>query len=181
MLVDLPYPLTVFHYALMQRSSIYLTILTAVQTVAQSLNLTDWNGNSVPIVVRKTAAYRQIVDDAARPPVIYVSRWKRERVEPKIFGDVVWVWYPVQITTVAGGNQDLNLHIDYYLQWREQLRRAFQAPTLGVFNPLDANIPLVWDSNMFPETLLDEAAIRKNYDVELLRIEFRSQEQRLLT
>ena len=162
----------------MPQASNYYSILAAVQSVIQGLNLTDWNSRAIPIVVRKTAAYRQQVDAASVPPVIYVSRAKKERVEPKIFNTstlgTVWVWYPVLISTVVGGNRDLNAHIDYYLNWRQTLREAFQSPTL-------AGVSAVWDSNMFPDTLLDEASIGKNYDIELLTVEFRTAEQRLTT
>lgn len=159
----------------MPQASNYYSILTAVQSVVQSLNLTDWNNNAVPVVVRKMGIYRQMVDAANPPPMIYVSRAKRpERVEPKVFGDTVWTWYPVLISTISGGNQDLNAHIDYYLHWRQLLREGFQGPTL-------AGVPAVWDTNMLSETLLDEGALVKNYDVELLTVEFRTSEQRLTT
>ena len=157
----------------MPQVSNFYDILIAVQSVIQSLALTDWNQKLVPVVVRKTAAYRQVVDAAYPPPVIYVSRAKKpERVEPKVFGDTVWVWYPVVISTIIGGNRDLNAHLDYYFAWRQQLRQAFQSPSVS-------GVPAVWDTNMLPETLLDEGAIGKNWDVELLTVEFRTSEQRL--
>lgn len=159
----------------MPQASNYYTILTAVQSVIQGLNLTDWNGRAISVVVRKTGAYRQQVDSASAPPVIYVSRAKKERVEPKVFNDTVWVWYPVLISTVVGGNRDLNAHIDYYLNWRQMLRESFQSATLAGASPP------VWDSNMYPDTLLDETSISKNYDIELLTVEFRTAEQRLTT
>lgn len=159
----------------MPQASNYYSILTAAQGAIQGLGLTDWNNNAVPVVVRKISSYRQVVDAANPPPVIYVARAKKpERIEPKVFGDTVWAWYPVLISTLAGGNQDLNTRIDFYLSWRQQLRRAFQGPTL-------TGVTAVWDTNMLPDTLLDEGAIRKNWDVELLTVEFRTSEQRLTT
>lgn len=159
----------------MPQASNYYSILTAVQSVINGLGLVDWNNNAVPVVVRKKPAFRQKVDSANPPPVIYVSRARKpERIEPKVFGDTVWAVYPVLISTLASGNQDLNAHIDFYLAWRQQLRRAFQGPQLS-------GASAVWDTNMLPETLLDEAAISKNWDVELLTVEFRTSEQRLTT
>ena len=157
----------------MPQSSTYFSILTAVQSVIQTLNLLDWNGNTVPSLVRKDAEFRQQVE-ANNPPFIYVARYKQERVEPKVFGDTVWVWYPVAINTVAAGNRDLNQHLDFYLSWRQKLRQSFQSPTLS-------GVTAVFDSNIYPDTLLDAAWIQKNYDVNLLRVEFKADETRGLT
>ena len=158
----------------MPQSSNYLDILSAVATAITNLALTDWNSKAVPVSVRKTAGYRAVVDAKYGPPVIYVSPGKKDRVEYPAFGDRVWVWYPVEISTIAGGDRDLNAHIDYYLMWRQQIRRALQAPTL-------AGVAAVWDNNMLPDRLLDSSAISKNYDVLLLTVEYRTTETRDLT
>src|SRR5579871_4398275 len=102
----------------MPQASNYYSILTAVQSVITALGLTDWNNKAVTVSLRKTPAFRRQVDANVPPPVIYVSRAKRpERVEPKVFNDTVWVWYPVLISTLTAGNQDLTVAIDYYLAW----------------------------------------------------------------
>ena len=158
----------------MPQSSNYLDILSAVATAITNLALTDWNSRAVPVVVRKMSSYRAVVDANYAPPVIYVSPGKRDRVEYPAFGDRVWVWYPVEISTIAGGNQDLNAHIDYYFMWRQQIRRALQAPTL-------TGAAAVWDNNMLPDRPIDPGAISKNYDILLLTVEYRTTELRDLT
>lgn len=159
----------------MPQASLFLDILNAVKSVIDTLSLTDWNSNAVPTIVRKTAAYRQQVDASYRPPTIFISpSHKGEQIKLLTFGDYIHPIYSVDVFTVAAGNQDLNVHIDYYLSWRQTLRRAFQGPTLS-------GVSAVWDTNMKPGSALDEATISKNYDVLLLTIEFQTSEQRLTT
>lgn len=156
----------------MPQASNYYSILSSVATAIQGLGLTDWNGKAVPVVVQKIFSRRRKVDVT---PSMFVSRAQRpERVQPLVFGDTVWVWYPVLISTVAAGNYDLVSQLDFYLSWRQQLRRAFQSATLS-------GVSAVWDTNMLPDSLLDEATINKSYDIELLTVEFRTSEQRLTT
>ena len=162
------------------QSSNYLDILNAAAAVVTGLGLTDWNGNVLPVHVRKIVINRQNVD--ARVPAIYVAPGhhipggggqkgggrggiKQEGVEETIFGPNIFVWYPVAINLIIASNQDVNTHLDYLLSWRQILRRTFQKPTL-------AGVPSVFNTVMHP--LINKAAENTlaNWDAELISVDF---------
>lgn len=170
--------------------SVYLDILNGVKGVVDSLSLTDWNNNVVPSYVRKVIINRRGVD--AVTPAIYIAPghhirggsgggggggmrggggMNQEGVEEVVFGPNIWVWYPVMISLIVPGNQDVNAHLDYLFGWRQILRRSFQKPTL-------AGVSAVWDVHMHPVITKEDQFSTANWDAELLSVEFRVVEPR---
>jgi hypothetical protein len=150
-------------------SSTYNTVLSKAQAAIAALGLQDWNSRNVPVLLRKLPKNEEDLDSL---PIIVVSPSEQpEKIKPIVFGANVWVEYPVEIVIIAGGNQDYSTHLDFYLSWRDSIRRLFQAPTL-------AGATSVFDTRMEPELVINRALVNQNYDYSAIRVWFISAESR---
>ena len=105
--------------------SVHYRCLGAVQAAILLCNLEDLADASV--VIRQLPSDRGFDDGTYDLPGIVISQIGVENQSPSegtnIRDDVQ---YPVTITILAGGNQDLVTNQEKYLKWREQINRALR-------------------------------------------------------
>jgi hypothetical protein len=158
----------------MAATSLYDSILSAVAGVINSLVLTFEPPDGAPVtpeaVVLKSPKVQESLDVPL--PVIAVSpAVEEQRAEPAATEGLVFVTYPVEVAIHAAGNRDFAANLDVWLNWREQIRRQFQGPSL-------AGVPQVIDVNTQADAAFDRNALPDNYDRSRLILRFKTVEPR---
>lgn len=147
-------------------SSVYNSILTAVQSVINSLGLTDWNSASVPNAIRKLPKAEETID--ALPLIAIVPDDKSPDRKPFAFVSGTPIYrmaYPVGIAFIAAGSGDYTAHLDTYAAWHQSVTNAFKVASVLSLTPP------VWDINVHPELLIDRGETGQLYDIGGLSIE----------
>lgn len=148
-------------------ASPYNTLLDGVVTGIGNLSLL-FNSVAIAVVKAKAPKARDGIDAAL--PAFYVVPGGRERREPwftNTAGGVSWrVTYPVVVALIAAGNLDLVTNLDSYLDWRNQVLRAFEKPPIG------ALIGIVQIDLVSPDAVIEASLIPDGFDFSALRFDF---------
>jgi len=152
-------------------ASNYNAILGAVQTIISALTLKDWNGNNLPIAVRKLPRSGETIDTPL-PILCIVPKEKPPNRKPYTFGPFFKMTYPVEVVFVAAGNSDFTTNLNFYLGWLAEITSTFDLPA-----GIQATVPLVWDLNVVPDLVIDREEVNDDYDYGGLTIEVVTSEQ----
>ena len=120
---------------------------------------------------RKLPKVNETLD--ALPVIIVCPSQTPEEIGDASFDNLVDVFYNVDIVFVAANNQDQSTNLDEWLEWRQQIRRAFGQP-----DSITSTVASIWDIEIRPMAPLDRTQINNNYDYSGLTIRFKSQEVR---
>lgn len=151
-------------------SSVYWSILQAVQQVVGNLGLSTESNVLVPVNIRKLPKAEEKLD-VPLPVIAVVPADKPPRREPLAFGvgsgGAIYqrIW-PVEVVAISAGNRDFSQSgLSTYDTWHEAICSAFDTPTLE-------NVPQVFDVNVEPDALLDREHLNEAYDYMGLLLEF---------
>lgn len=152
--------------------SVYNTLLTQTKAGIDALSLTWGNSQTaVPVIVSEEPLNREGIEPQPLPNILVSPPADRgEVVSQAATGNLMEVVYPVEITIVASGNASFEQHLPTYLDWREQIRRAFQR----AFFP---SLPQMWFVALKPKQVLNTDLQRDNYDLSILGIDYSVTEQ----
>lgn len=141
--------------------SVSFDVKTAAKAVLDALGL------GVSVEVRKLPGFDEELDTL--PLLVIANSEKGETNEPAGFRTFS-VSYFVDFVLVSAGNHERAAGLEALDRIRQQVRKAFDAPTL-------AGVPSVWGTRYSPTPPYDRAKYAINYDYSAVTIEFLSQEE----
>lgn len=147
-------------------NSLYSTILNFIVSQVSGLGLI-YQGNVVPVVVRKLPKAEEVLETPLVAPVITVAPEERpEFIEPWSTENEVLVKYGVDVVLIAAGNSNFtDINMDTWFRWREEQRRLFQ---FGM-QPTFSFVPFC---EVTPDAPLDREKLNKNYEYSGLAFRF---------
>ena len=151
----------------MPAASVYYSILAAVQSLVQKA-ATQFNPQPA-VELRKLPKVGETLE--VLPVLLVTPHPQPEKDEPADTEGRRFVDYRIQVVHVAAGNRDFQSNLDLYLNWRQAVRRLFDAPLL-------AGASQVYDTQVLPEVVIDRNLVNMNYDYSGLSFLFRAIEPR---